>query len=355
MTHRFPARLGRRIPREPVRIDTYAAPPPLGVAVKTLAIAIAGIALASIAGCSGSASSSSQGSGARSGLTQPTTAPELLLNSRGALRLEAQVSNSVQLLTARCMRAQHLLFYPELDTVTAGEYRSRSLPEFPPYTNLASRRSDGYGLYASFLRDQHSSGSPGADDGTSRETRYVLGLSSAQASRYDSVLKGASSDQIPLSFPDGVRGSIRAGGCEGRAEASVYGSVRNYAEAFTGLSMVQIDYVDHVESSGQFQALSETWSRCMQARGFSYSSPMAANDKIAAQYARHGPEQAVRRHEIAVAVADYQCASKVSLASRTYALQQALVTSMPAALERDLLHYTLIYNCAGHLRKARCR
>ena len=102
----------------------------------------------------------------------------ILMMSGPATAMEADLANAVEGLIQRCMRAERLVYYAELQRAGPGFGPAR-LPEFPAYTSLAQRRADGYGLYADTVAAARTRGPPGGASGRSpaeREVAYVGSL-----------------------------------------------------------------------------------------------------------------------------------------------------------------------------------
>jgi hypothetical protein len=275
----------------------------------------------------------------------------LLLHGRPIGADDALLANDLGAMVVRCMAGKGFRYYPDNVSAHSIEVSFTLYPEFPRYDGIAARERAGYGLYANALK--RSRGQSSASSAASaREDAYLRTMASAARTRYLLTLQGSPGDYAPVSFPDGVPGQVRAGGCLGHAERNIYGSIVNYALAVTGLSMIRIDFIDDVQMEPDYLSAVWSWARCMRRLDYAYPSPMAAYEEVARQYARSGPTNWLHRREIAVAVADYHCAQRVALLPRTSEAEKVEENDLGTALSRELREYARIYyRAVGHARR----
>ncbi len=275
----------------------------------------------------------------------------LLLHGRPIGADDALLTNDLGTMVARCMAGRGLKYYPGKVSAHDIEVSLALYPEFPNYASIAARERAGYGLYADTLKLSRGQSSA-SSAASAQEDAYLRSMASAARTRYLLTLQGSPTDYAPVSFPDGVPGQVRTGGCVGQAEQNIYGSVVDYALAVTGLSMVRIDFTDDVQLEPDYLSAVGSWTRCMRRLGYAYLSPMAAYEQVARQYARSGPTNWLRRREIAVAVADYRCARRVALLPRTSEAEKVAENDFGTALSRELREYARIYyRAVGHARR----
>jgi hypothetical protein len=257
----------------------------------------------------------------------------VLTNSGSTAGTDARLNNAEEVMTARCMHAKGLIYYPELETVATASVQS--LPEIPPYRSLADRRANGYGAYAVAAQEAQS-GHGTASPPNVPEQIYVAKLSGTTAANYWAAWVGPKSSRISVDLPGGGSVDAPTGGCRGAAVRKLYGSVANWIQATNGVQLITIDLDSHVNADPHYLSVVHGWARCMGGKGYHYDKPWDAPNWFAAQYAEHGPTKALRRREVAVAVADYRCAQSVSLVRVTDAVQHTQAEHLGRTLIGDL-------------------
>jgi hypothetical protein len=310
--------------------------PGIGAAVL---IAITGCVLAACSDSAAPAFGSSAGAPAAATM-------QVLTDSSGTQEAETKTSYALEVLTQQCMQEKGLIYYvtpPADNTPATGE---TTLPEFPVYTSLAQRQTNGYGDFAKFEQQALSGQNPTIQH-PDQEDQYLRSLSGTAQQNYTATELGPPGDTISFTLPGGLQGTIAAGGCRAAGAKKIYGSVANYVQATEGRPLLTDILLHNVESSAAFTAVVRNWSACMAASDFSYASPSVAYDAIGTDYAQVGPTQAMRQREIAVAVSDLECARKVSLFQTVTRLQDQDAARLGRTLEGDLLRITQIDTVAA--------
>ena len=276
----------------------------------------------------------------------PRAAVEVLITAGGPPTRQADLSNAVELLIQRCMHAKGLIYYPGHTSPSDSASDAKTLAEFPEYQNLAERQANGYGLYrhavqSSRARKKNGAG-PIAKQQPNEEATYTASLSAPAQLRYAVALFGAIGEELTVQLPGGARSVVRSGGCRASAVTTIYGSVPRYIFAVEGASLLFDDLINVVQASPIFKAGLRNWSRCMEKRGFPYTSPSVAFNSLAHGYVAKGPSRSLRHREIAVAVADLECAQRVMLLQTTSALQLHEAGKLGSLATRQLLEIVQI-------------
>jgi len=275
----------------------------------------------------------------------PSSFSQAILNESGPSTLTIdELNNASQLLTQRCMQAKHLVFYPLILPAAA---QPHSL-FYPLYGSLAQRRANGYGIYAASLHQVQSGQSTGS---STTEDKYRRSMSKAQQASYDRALFGPASARRNLALAGGLPVNVPVGGCAGQVNRELYGSPANAAQVTSGASMLSLYFMRAVEQEPQYQQAMSNWSRCMSGQGYHDPNPYTAYNALSQKMATAGPTHSVRKLEISVAVADFQCAVKTGLVTRINRTQDDVMRHFGASFEGVLLRQVSLTEAA--LRRAR--
>ncbi len=261
----------------------------------------------------------------------------MLTSSARTETVATELTNALQRLVYRCMRAKHLPYRPAHEV--AGSAASWALyhPELPPYTSLADREAHGYGFYDDAIRTSHRRSA----DRTGRHVR-----SPHYSRRYLNELWGSGRDRVTVTSPIGPSFSTPGGGCYGHAERLLYGSVVNYGLATEDASSGFTNLLaTAVEADPAFAAVIGRWSACMARHGLIYHAPFDAWNSLAERIDKHATP-GLHRLEIRVAVADYRCAQAVRLLPHLLAIQAWLASRLNPQLEDYLDRLVTIENAA---------
>jgi hypothetical protein len=192
-----------------------------------------------------------------------------------------------------------------------------------PYSSLAKREINGYGLYSYYVA-LDKQGSSQQD----MESNYIATLGPGYYQKYMNALQGSPGRQSRTFNIIGFgREDIATGGCQGMATNEIYGSpVASWY--ILSLTMLPTDALRTLEQAPSFQASQKSWSACMAKDGYSVSSPSMAIAALERQYAVQGPSAALHQKEIATAVADYRCATSTGYRSVYNAALRTSVTRL---------------------------
>lgn len=233
---------------------------------------------------------------------------------------------------AACMRSKGLVYY-ESEASSSDYFVS---PYEHPYSSLAKRETIGYGLYNYYVALENQSPE-------SQESKYISSLGPAKQKKYFDALEGAPGHVgRTFNIVGFGREDLEIGGCQGVAQREIYGSAVAgwYADSFT---QIPANAFHALEQAPSFQRSQQSWSACMTKDGYAFSSPSMAISSLESQYAKEGPTAALKEKEIAIAVADYHCATTTGYRSVYDAALRDSVTALSpqekialAAASRDL-------------------
>jgi hypothetical protein len=205
------------------------------------------------------------------------------------------------------------------------------LPTSPPTTvstdeewrpDLAQREKTGYGLLAEI--QQTGTGAPDPVD------QYVRSLPAARQQRYQLDLFGPATSAASLVL-GGKRITYSTQGCVADARTRIYGSDLTATRVFYLPQMYYIGLLTKVETEPAYLRAMREWSTCMGESGYHYTDSHDAKTQLIARYRSNPDARADQRLEIAVAVADARCATRIGLPATTEALLRKGAASLPAA------------------------
>jgi hypothetical protein len=240
------------------------------------------------------------------------------------------------------MTRKGLKYFPSYTTPNRSSGTGNPLPEFPPYSGIVVRRTNGYGLYASAVKAAAAKRSSGRHPGIPAESAYESAMSPSRRQADSDALYGPPGQTVVIDLPGGAISTARGGGCRGEAVTRLYGSVRSYIYAGEGAPLVHDYFINQVEVTPAFKAEMHRWAACMQTAGFTFPSPDDAFDDLAQQYDKYGPTSSLRRRETSIAVTDQACATQVALIKMTTDLQSKVMTNLAMTVRKQLQTITHI-------------
>jgi hypothetical protein len=200
---------------------------------------------------------------------------------------------------------------------------------------VAERRQTGYHLYQAYA--------PASSQSVPPNDLYVRSLSPAQQARYSRALFGPQTQHKTLHLPSGGTYTYPTAGCVAKGQTELYGSPEAAQKVIvlTGDLVVQLG--NATTSDPAVVAKSRAWSRCVSAAtGIHFAKPHDIIARLQREYAAQpGNALAVRKHEIAYAVADTRCQFQTGLAS-VYARAFRQNADQLAGPTRRLLLQTLV-------------
>lgn len=247
------------------------------------------------------------------------TAFDLLTRSGSFHRQQHAVKVAEDELVGRCMRE-------------AGPF-----PRFPnevPTPDLATdedrvlrteeRRRIGYGL------------SLGSDHGALARDRFVRDLSAKQQEAFTRALFGAEEKRRGIEVPGTGPVTFPGEGCLFEAQQAIFGDILTWARITYLPEALDNKLGDSVAHAPAYVKAMRGWTTCMARRGHRYASPAAAQEDLAARYAAQGRSDRLLEREIAVAVADADCAREGGVVRLVLEEKRRLASSLPEAERRSL-------------------
>ena len=268
------------------------------------------------------------------GVRQPlTTADFVFIRHTGFMPgQEGVIQHALEAATRSCMLA-HGFPYTEAPAYDGENSRNDDLTDVPGVAPseaslLRYRRRNGYGLYQMFR-------APAA--GQLPNDRYVASLTSAAQTRWLVAFEGDRSQDASMSFPGGVVINYQRGGCQGRAQATVFGSVAAFTRRQYEPTIIYRELSDAAFASPQVRRAGRAWSACVaRAVGTHFSSPGALQGALQRRYESTGATPATHRLEIRDAIADTTCAYGTGLARSYSAAFWDSTRRLPLPQQRDL-------------------
>ncbi|WDZ87833.1 hypothetical protein [Micromonospora cathayae] len=197
---------------------------------------------------------------------------------------------------------------------------------------LADRRANGYGL-APDLSDAGDAPSTLAPSDP-----YHDRLSATDQRRYRAALFGSSTLGVRVDLGAGRHVVVPKQGCLAESRRALAGDVTTWARLTYLPQTVDDRLADRASTAPGYLAVLAEWRTCMAGRGHPHPTPRAARDAIRAAYdtVRAGDRAELRRREIAVAVADGECATRVHLPAAELTARRGLVATLPPEERRTL-------------------
>ncbi|MER6076709.1 hypothetical protein [Streptomyces sp. NPDC001833] len=258
---------------------------------------------------------------------------DLLTDSGTYAGAESSLTRAESQLIASCMTAQGLRY-------VVADSGSASATAPSAQVDLHRRRSQGYGLYAQYASKaasgkgaSNAASSADASTDASSNDAYVRGLPADRAAAYMTALRGGTSDLRTFRMADGsLEFSVK--GCEADSRRRLYGSLTTYAELAAVPQNLNATLTAPVQRDPAYLVLMRKWSTCMAGQGYHYALPSDAQSRLKASYERSGATPALRRREIATAVADGTCALRLRIPSEVVAIRKRLAASVLTARQK---------------------
>jgi hypothetical protein len=188
--------------------------------------------------------------------------------------------------------------------------------------DAAQRSRTGYGLLETF-QQQGNAASSAVD-------QYVRSLPVDRQRQYESAMFGPANKNAALEL-GGKRITYPTQGCLAEARTRIYGDDTLAARVFYLPQMYYIDLLNKAHGQPKYTGVIADWSACMRQAGHPYTDQQDAKTQLLARY-RSDPDTTATRHlEIAVAVADAECATRSGLGATTEALLREGATKLPSA------------------------
>lgn len=245
---------------------------------------------------------------------------DLLTTSGGYPARRRVLDLAEERLVERCMAARGQIYWPITSPPITASDEERTV-------DLPRRHNEGFGLAG-------GSKPPRAGPNDSRP-------------EFQSALFGDVRHYQELKLPNGNILSYPVSGCVAESRAALYNDVRRWARVDAIPQVLGNKLRAQIKDAPELAEAQSRWVSCMTAAGYHYPSPEAAADDLSNAYQKHGDSAALRRREIAVAVADGECALRVHVPSAELALRRARAYSLPVAQRRELNDLGAVH-CAAY-------
>lgn len=211
--------------------------------------------------------------------------------------VEWLIYEAEQILTSDCMRRESFKYWPVSFSGQSPSAQQQS-PYFISSASWAQR--NGFGR------------NPATSSDSLDPNRYYFNhLSARRQAEYELKLFGLSPNaaQVQVAIPQGGMIGHSQDGCQAAAERKLYGNFRVWFTASTVVGNLKPTWQAQVMGNSQFKSSVIRWARCMQIRGYTWSSPADAASAF-----RLPPETRPPQQEIRAAVASAWCAMSTKLA-----------------------------------------
>lgn len=207
----------------------------------------------------------------------------------------------------------------------------------------ADRRRTGYGI------SQPPSQAPGP--GSAPVDRYYRTLPAARQKAFDRALNGPPDKKVTVSGTDWGEVRVATEGCDAESRSRLAGSPALWARITYLPEKYDNELGRRVTSAPAYVRAMAEWRACMADRKLPYRSPEQAQDALRKERQTADSADAFRRREIAVAVADGECALRAHLPAVSLRVQRELVSTLSRDEQRTLVELTAHREAA--LRRAR--
>jgi len=253
------------------------------------------------------------------------TAFELLTQSGSYHRQQHTLTVAEERLVGSCMAARGLAYPAEAPVAVVASDEERSL-------RLEQRHREGYGLFQSFAADPaDGQRSPSPVD------RYVQRLSSEEQAAYMLELFGDERRRKGIRLARSGDVTFPGQGCVFESQSRIFGDIMTWARITYVTEDLNNKLTEWVVATSAYTEAMRGWGGCMAQRGHPYPSPGDAKDDLSARYTAEGTSDRLRRHEIAVAVADAECAAQGGIPRLVLSLKESHVGALSAEERRSLV------------------
>ncbi|GAB3142433.1 hypothetical protein GCM10027290_16910 [Micromonospora sonneratiae] len=262
-----------------------------------------------------------------------TDAVDLATRSGTWPKTEQILETALNRLTHECMAAQgfdHPARPGALLSVPEDEAAVIDLPR---------RRRYGYELASAEPGRDGATGGPPGDPAYER-------LDRVERQRYDLAFFGPPGDTATVDTPEGRHYRVPRRGCVAQSRQGLVGDVVLWARITYLPEGINNRLAAQVPTAPSYVSAMAVWRSCMSARGHHHDTPQAARRSIKDELVATGPTVVLRKREIAVAVADGECAARAHLPSTALRVRREAVASLPESDLRVLAELTIERNAA---------
>ncbi|MEV5156921.1 hypothetical protein [Streptomyces sp. NPDC053728] len=244
---------------------------------------------------------------------------------------EVEIDRAEDVLVRRCMQNQGFRYWPG------------------PVAGVAERRAGGYVVDDVDWARRYGYGRP--FDIAAEEARrshpnitYANALSEQERIRYSHALDGDFDDTLTVELPSGGTVSTPRTGCYAEARGRLYGDYPTWFRVNRTVTSLTPLYVPQILQDERLTAAVTVWARCMKESGKPFESPDAIREQ------RDGlikgmSESRAQAAEVALAVAEAECAQESSLGNTAHSLEKEY-------RERVLRRYVEEFTTYQQMRKS---
>jgi hypothetical protein len=214
-----------------------------------------------------------------------------------------------------CMAAKGFRYLADRYDSTSGTGAQSSL-------DLEERRRDGFGLFRA-----HSGDTAAPKREISAAEQYVRRLSPERRAAYSRAMMGAGDARQTIGLPGGSTVSFPADGCLADARGRLFGDVLTWARVANVPETLDNRIAEQIGTDPAYVEALKAWRTCMRDRGYEYEEPVDSYRDLKERYQKEGSSQRLRAEEVAVAVADAECAQRARIPS---AVREAKLRGMRA-------------------------
>lgn len=160
------------------------------------------------------------------------------------------------------------------------------------------------------------------------------------------ALEGGDQDRKAIKLTNGSTISFAAGGCQSTAYRILYGDSIAWAKVTYVPQALNVQLAKQVAGNPTYQAAIQHWANCMTERGYAATDPSQIQAELKSQYQRLGASSALRQQEIAIGVADGECAKKIHLTTLALDLKKSLAATLAPTDQEELKQTTKSWTAA---------
>jgi hypothetical protein len=271
--------------------------------VRQVSIAVGtAVVVAMLAGCGSPGQATTQPRSEPAGLAGPAVL-DLLTRTGSYEENEYRLRIAENLLVGKCMKAKGISYSSGVDGPAPAGGSEQVL-------RLEERRRDGYGLFKSYS---------GKGQELPEAEQRVRQLPPDQQAAYHKALMGSADTRQAIQLPGGGEVGFPTTGCIAEARRRLFGDLLVWARVAHVPSALDSRISQQVGTNPTYVKAERAWRGCMKGKGYAYQHPGDGYPGLQARYEKEGPSQRLRQQEIAIAVADAECArqAKIPAAVRT--------------------------------------
>ncbi|MEU6990958.1 hypothetical protein ABZ953_09930 [Streptomyces sp. NPDC046465] len=244
-----------------------------------------------------------------------TEALDMVTRSGSWPRAQQTLDTAVNKLVHRCMKDEGFTYPAKRAPLPT------ALDDSAAVVDLRGRKDHGYAI----ATKPRPSGPPPAP--------YYTDLPPDRKRSFDLAFSGPANSGDDVSTGIGtVR--VRRQGCDAEARRDLTGDVTVWARMYYAPEALNGRLDAKVPKAREFKAAMSAWRSCMAARGYAFRTPEEARDSLNRHFLenkhRKGrSEDAFRKREKAVAVADGACAIEADVPGTAVRVRQETIATLP--------------------------